>query len=39
MTFTKGVSGNPRGRPRKGLTITDRLHKALNRKHGRDKGH
>jgi hypothetical protein len=29
MPFNKGQSGNPRGRPRKGKTLTDALEKAM----------
>lgn len=36
MTFKKGVSGNPNGRPKKGRTLTDILERAGNtkREHG-----
>jgi hypothetical protein len=32
MPFSKGQSGNPGGRPRKGKTLTEALKKALNAK-------
>jgi hypothetical protein len=32
MPFAKGQSGNPAGRPRKGKTFTETLHKYLNKK-------
>ena len=32
MPFSKGYSGNPAGRPRKGKSLTEALEKALKRK-------
>jgi hypothetical protein len=32
MPFTKGQSGNPAGRPRKGQSLTEALEKALKKK-------
>lgn len=32
MPFTKGQSGNPGGRPKKGKTLTEALEKALKKK-------